>query len=92
MALEFEWDPAKAGENLAIHGVSFGEAEGAFADPLSLEMPDPDHSSDEERWILIGQSYRRRLLVVVFTERGDSIRMISARLATRSEATGYEEG
>jgi hypothetical protein len=92
MAMEFEWDPEKAAANLAKHGVSFGEAEGVFADPLALEMPDPDHAEDEERWIVIGESYRRRLLVVVFTERAESIRIISARLATRSETNGYERG
>ena len=59
MALEFEWDPSKAAGNLSKHGVSFGEAEGVFADPLALEMPDPDHSEAERRWITIGQSYRR---------------------------------
>lgn len=90
MALEFEWDPEKAAGNLSKHGVSFGEAEGVFADPLALQMPDPHHSSEEERWIAMGQSYRRRLLVVVFTERQERIRIISARLATRPEAMDYE--
>lgn len=89
--MEFEWDPEKAAENLSKHGVSFGEAEGVFADPLALEMPDPDHSNDEERWIVVGQSYRQRLLVVVFIERAEAIRIISARPATRSETNGYEE-
>jgi len=92
MALEFEWDPGKAAENLAKHGVSFGEAEGVFADPLAIEMPDPDHSEGEERWIVIGRSYRQRVLVVAFTEREDVIRIISARLATRLETKSYEEG
>jgi hypothetical protein len=92
MALEFEWDPGKAAANLSKHGVSFGEAEGVFADPLALEMPDPDHSEAEQRWITIGQSYRRRLLVVAFTEREDVIRIISVRVATRSEMERYEEG
>jgi hypothetical protein len=92
MPLEFEWDPGKAAENLAKHGVSFGEAEGVFADPLAIEMPDPDHSEREERWIVIGRSYRQRVLVVAFTEREDFIRIISARLATRLETKSYEEG
>jgi hypothetical protein len=91
MALEFEWDPSKAGENLSDHGVSFGEAEGVFADPLALELADPDHSDEEARWIVLGHSYRERLLVVVFTERGEVIRIISARPATRGEMKGYEE-
>jgi len=89
--MEFEWDPEKAAENLSKHGVSFGEAEGVFSDPLALEMPDPDHSEGEERWIIIGESYRHRLLVVVFTERAETTRIISARPASRSEANSYEE-
>jgi uncharacterized DUF497 family protein len=63
----------------------------AFADPRSISIPDPDHSVGEERWLLIGQSERHRLLVVVHTERRDLIRLISARLATRSERKTYEE-
>jgi uncharacterized DUF497 family protein len=92
VALEFEWDPAKAVENLSKHAVSFGEAQGVFADPLALEMPDPDHSQDEERWVVIGRSYRERLLVVAFTEREATIRIISARLATGAEVRAHEEG
>jgi hypothetical protein len=91
MALEFEWDATKAAENLSNHGVSFGEAEGVFADPLAVEMPDSDHSDAEDRWIMLGHSYQQRLVVVVFTERGRTIRIISARLATRSEQKDYEE-
>jgi uncharacterized protein len=75
----------------AKHGVTFAEAEGVFADLLALELPDPGHSDIEERWVIIGQSYRARPLVVVFTERQETIRVISARLATRAESKRYEE-
>ena len=92
MALLFEWDPDKAVSNLAKHRVSFAEAESVFTDVHSSEIPDPDHSWTEQRFILMGQSYRGRVLVVVFTERGDSIRIISAREATRRERKWYEEG
>jgi uncharacterized DUF497 family protein len=91
MPIRFEWDPEKGAQNLAKHGVSFPEAEGVFADPLALELPDPDHSEHEERWLLVGQSYRSRLLVVVFTERGDAVRLISARRASSAETKSYEE-
>jgi uncharacterized DUF497 family protein len=91
MSLQFTWDPQKAATNLRKHKVSFPEAATAFADPLSLTIPDPDHSVGEERFILIGQSERRRLVVVVHVERGDLIRLISARLATRRERKTYEE-
>ena len=91
MALSFEWDPAKAAANLRKHGVSFPEAATAFADPNSLTAIDPDHSTSEERLVLLGVSSRGRLLVVVHTERGDTIRLISARKATRNERTNYEE-
>lgn len=92
MALLFEWDPEKADKNLAKHRVSFAEAESVFTDEYSREIPDPDHSWTEKRFILLGRSHRGRLLVVVFTERGDSIRIISARDATRHERKAYEEG
>jgi uncharacterized protein len=91
MDFRFTWDLAKAAINLRKHRVSFPEAVTAFADPRSISVPDPDHSVGEERWLLIGQSERRRLIVVVHTERGDLIRLISARLATRSERKTYEE-
>ena len=91
MALEFVWDPAKAAANLRKHGVSFPEATTAFADPNSLTVSDPDHSATEERLILLGLSTRSRLLIVAHTERGDVIRLISARKATRKERTTYEE-
>ncbi len=82
MALLLEWDPRKARRNLTIHGVSFDEASTAFQDPLSKTIADPLHSEDEERFVLLGHSHRNRLLVVVHTERGDRIRLISARLAS----------
>jgi hypothetical protein len=91
MALLFEWDPGKARRNLRMHGVSFDEASTAFRDPLSKTIDDPLHSEDEERFVLLGLSHRNRLLVVVHTERGDRIRLISARLATNKERVRYEE-
>ena len=91
MSLQFTWDPQKAASNLRKHRVGFPEAATAFADPLSLTIPDPDHSVGEERFVLIGQSDRRRLVVVAHVERGTMIRIISARLATRRERTTYEE-
>jgi uncharacterized DUF497 family protein len=91
MSLQFTWDPQKAASNLRKHKVGFPEAATAFADPLSLTIPDPDHSVGEERFVLIGQSERRRLVVVAHVERGDLIRIISARLATRRERKTYEE-
>lgn len=92
MALEFEWHAGKARVNLKKHGVGFEEATTVFADPLSVTIADPEHSTEEDRLILLGSSIRQRLLVVVFTERGTSIRIISARRATRNETRDYEEG
>lgn len=91
MALEFEWDPAKAEANLKEHGVSFDEATTVFRDTLSITISDPDHSDSEDRFIDIGMSYRMQLLVVSYTERQDKIRIISARRATRAERKSYEE-
>ena len=88
--LIFEWDPQKAKSNLEKHGVSFEEASTAFQDTLSLTIDDPLHSIDEERLILIGMSQKNRILVVVHTERGDNIRIISARKATKKERKNYE--
>jgi len=87
----FEWDPKKAEANLSTHGVSFVEAVTAFGDPLSMNMADPDHSEDEERFIVLGMSDRYRLLVVSYTERPPRTRIISARLATRYERKHYEK-
>jgi len=89
--LEFEWDPQKAAANLAKHKVSFEEAATVFGDPLSLTIPDPAHSQVEDRSIVLGQSHHRKLLVVVHTARGDNIRIISARRASRRERKSYEE-
>jgi uncharacterized DUF497 family protein len=91
MPLGFEWDERKARTNLAKHDVSFEEATTVFGDPVSLTIPDPAHSQAEDRFILLGRSHRRRLLVVVHTERGDNIRIISARPASRRERQDYEE-
>lgn len=88
--MRFEWDPEKARRNVAKHGVSFEEAATAFGDPLSLTILDPDHSEEEDRSILLGQTYAGRLVVVVHTDRGENIRVISARLATRRERKAYE--
>lgn len=91
MDIEFEWDAAKADANLRKHGVTFEEAASAFADPLSITIPDPLHSEGEDRFVLLGRSHTGRLLVVVHAERGASIRVISARAATRKERKTHEE-
>jgi uncharacterized DUF497 family protein len=91
MALEFEWDQEKADANLKKHGVSFDEASTVFGDPLSVTIPDPDHSEHEERMLLLGRSTTGTLLVVTHTERGELIRLISARRASRLERRDYEE-
>lgn len=88
--VDFEWDASKADSNQKKHGVSFEEATTAFGDPLSLTIPDPDHSHEEDRFVLMGETYRRRLIVVVFTEREDRLRLTSARLTTRREKRTYE--
>lgn len=88
----FEWNKDKAEENLKKHEVSFEEATTVFADPLSLTIPDPLHSEDEKRFVITGLSHEQHHLVVVFTERGQNIRIISARLATPRERKKYEEG
>lgn len=92
MSLIFEWDEKKAKENLKKHGVSFEESTTVFGDLLSFTISDPLHSDEEERFITIGQSYRGRTLVAVHTERGDKIRIISSRLASRRERRHYEKG
>jgi uncharacterized DUF497 family protein len=90
--LAFEWDPRKAALNRAKHAVSFDEAVTAFGDPLAQIIDDPDHSVGEQRAVLLGPSDRRRLLVVMFTERRESIRLISARRATPRERRWHEAG
>jgi uncharacterized DUF497 family protein len=87
-----EWNSRKAAANARKHGVSFDEAATVFLDPLSTTGRDPDHSFDERRFVTFGVSSSGRLLVVAHTERQDAIRIITARLATRSERKLYEEG
>jgi uncharacterized protein len=92
MPLTFEWDPPKARSNFAKHGVGFEEASTVFGDPLSLTIPDPEHSRMEERFVTMGIAFTGKLLVVVHTDRGDNIRIISARRANRRERKSYEKG
>lgn len=89
--MNFEWDTEKAAGNLERHGVSFEEAATAFGDPLSITIGDPDHSDTEDRLILLGVTFRGRLVVVVHTDRGEVVRLISARLAIRRERQSYEQ-
>jgi len=88
--VRFEWDPKKSKRNLEKHGVSFEEAVTVFYDPLSATFDDPDHSVGEYRDITIGLSSRDRLLVIAHAERGESIRIISARPATAHERKRHE--
>jgi hypothetical protein len=88
----FEWDEGKAAANLAKHGVSFEEAKTVFDDPLYVDFYDPDHSSDEHRYIILGESQQRRLLIVSYTGRDDVVWLISAREVTKGERETYEEG
>jgi hypothetical protein len=87
----FEWDPRKVELNVRKHGVTFDEASTVFGDPLAMLMPDPDHSIGEERYLLLGMSNRRTLVVVAFAERPPRTRLISARRATRQEQRRYEQ-
>lgn len=89
--IEFEWDPRKADSNLRKHGVSFTEAGTIFGDELAITVSDPDHSKEEDRFITIGWSDRRRLLIVSHTDRADKVRIISARELTKAERREYEE-
>ena len=88
--MKFEWDPRKAMLNLRKHGITFEEAT-AFRDPLSATAPDPDHSVSEKRLVTFGISSKARLLTISHTDRGKSIRIISARRSTRQERKIYEE-
>jgi len=92
MSLTFEWDESKAEENLRKHGVSFAEASTVFEDTLSLTIPDPLHSAEEQRFVILGLSNQEHALVVVHTYRDDSIRIISVRAATSRERREYEQG
>ncbi|MBV9745576.1 MAG: BrnT family toxin [Acidobacteriia bacterium] len=89
--MEFEWDPQKEAANVAKHGVSFEEAATVFGDPLGRIVTDPRHSAAEYRYVLMGRSQNNRLLAVMFTDCASVIRIISARLVTRSERRDYEE-
>lgn len=88
--MKFQFDPAKAKGNLAKHKVSFADAEGVFYDPLAIHRDDP-YSEQEDRWIAVGLGSTSQILVVVYIFRGDEIRLISVRRATRREVQDYEE-
>ena len=92
MDANFEWQASKAAANVRKHRVSFEEAAAVFADPLARILDDPDHSADESREIIVGHSTRQRLLIVSFAERDGTIRIISARAATKRERHDYEQG
>jgi len=92
MAFIFQWNKRKARENLKWHQVASEEASTVFGDTLSRTIDDPLHSEEEDRYIIIGQSIRGRLLVVVHAVRGDNIRIISARIPTPIERKEYEKG
>ena len=91
MNLKFEWDRKKAASNLSKHGVSFEEALTVFSDPLARIFDDEDHSIEEQREIIIGHSAKDRSLVVCFTAQGESVRIFSARTATRRERKDHEK-
>lgn len=88
----YEWDQEKAASNLEKHGVSFEEAATVFSDPLYIDFYDPDHSVNEHRYLIMGQTTAGRLLIVSYTERDAIVRLISAREVTSSERRAYEEG
>ena len=87
--MRFQYDPAKAASNLKKHSVTFADAEGVFFDPLTIHQLDPD-LDDEERFVAVGMGSAGIILVVVYTLRGEEIRLISARRATRHEVKNYE--
>lgn len=89
--MDFEWDETKALENLRKHRVAFEEAITVFSDGRSITIPDPVHSVGEFRYVILGTSTNRRLLVVSHTDRGENIRIISAPLANRNERRTYEK-
>ncbi|MDE0036740.1 MAG: BrnT family toxin [Gammaproteobacteria bacterium] len=90
--MDFEWDPDTADANIAKHGVSFFDATEVFGDVLSSTFEDPDSSVGEERYLIFGQTQRGTRMVVSFTERGDTVRLTSARLMTARSRVAYEEG
>lgn len=89
--MKFEWDENKAKSNLSKHGISFEEAQTVFYDPLYVDFYDPDHSLEENRYIIIGQSSTGKILLVSYTERANKIRIISCRKATKNERIAYQE-
>lgn len=89
--MNFEWDPGKARQNHRKHRVSFQEAATVFGDPLAVTYPDPDHSASEQRFLTVGMSGTGRVLIVAHADRGESIRIISARKTTQREREHYEE-
>jgi uncharacterized DUF497 family protein len=90
MDMQVEWDPEKAAANLRKHGVSFEEAATVLGDPLSVTLPDPDHSQQEQRYLLLGRSSFGRPLIVSHAEEGGRVRIISARVMTPKERRSYE--
>lgn len=88
----YEWDPKKAVANERKHRLSFVEAASVFLDPLAITFSDPDHSDSEDREITIGLTQRLRVVLVSHSRRGERLRIISARGATRAEREQYEEG
>ncbi len=88
--MNYEWNLQKADSNFKKHGILFEEAKTVFDDPFYVDFYDPDHSDDEHRYIMIGRSHTEQILLVSYTERGNMIRLISARKATRQERTIYE--
>ena len=88
--MSFEWDEEKARTNIDKHDVSFDEATSVFDDPLFLTFADPAHSIQEQRFVIMGESAKGRLLVVAYTDRADTTRLISARPVTRKERKAYE--
>lgn len=89
--MKFEWDSRKAVENVRKHQIPFEEAATVLGDYLGVTVPDPDHSLDEFRFLSVGISNQNRLLIVSYVERGETIRIISARKLTRKEKSVYEE-
>jgi uncharacterized DUF497 family protein len=90
--MQFRWDEEKAATNIAKHGVSFEEAQTVFDAPLYVDFLDPDHSADEPRYLLVGESRRGRVLIISYAERDNVTRLISARELTPTEREAYEEG
>ena len=89
--MQFEWEPEKDRDNLAKHGISFDEASTVFGDPLAVTIDDPDHSTEERRFVTTVYSTRQRIIIVVHTDRDDSVRLISAREVTPAERRVYEQ-